>query len=612
LRSSYTATGTYSTGTTVDLTTDVTWATGNAAIAAISNVAGAEGQLVARTNGTTTVTATLGAITGTTNVTVIGRVPVALAIAPIAPTVRLGTPIPRFTATEIFSDGTQMNVTAQSAWTSSRPAVATINTTNNRGLATAVAVGTTTITATFMGFTATTTLTLIPQPTITTISVTPITPVVTLGAVVQFTATAIYSDGTSQNVTGGATWVSSAPGVLAVTTAGGARGRGTGVAAGTATVTATFMGLSGSTTATVSTAVLTSVSVSPAGVTLAVGARRQFTATAIYSDGSSRDVTALAVWLSSAPAVAGVSDAGATRGQVTAVGAGTANIQATFSGLSAAVAVTVTPATLVSIQVTPFNAALPAGTSMPFQATGLLSDGTSVDLTALATWQSSDTTVAAVSNAAATRGLTTAIAAGTAQITATSAGISGSTTLTVPAATLTAVQVTPFNPRLPAGFAQPLVATALFSDGTNRDVTATATWTSMTPATATVSDAAGSKGLVTAVAAGASTISAQFSGRTGSTTVTVTAGTLVSLTIAPVNPSAPAGTTVAFTATGQFSDASTLDVTAFVTWTSTNTATADISNAAGSRGQATAFVAGTTTIQAQRGAITATTTLTVN
>ena len=226
-----------------------------------------------------------------------------------------------------------MNVTAQSAWTSSRPAVATINTTNNRGLATPVAVGTTTITATFMGLTATTTLTLIPQPTITTISVTPITPVVPLGTVVQFTATAIYSDGTTQNVTGGSTWVSSAPGVLAVTTAGGARGRGTGVAGGTATVTATFMGLSGSTTATVSTAVLTSVSVSPAGVTLAVGARRQFTATAIYSDGSSRDVTALAVWLSSAPAVAGVSDAGATRGQVTAVGAGTANIQATFSGL---------------------------------------------------------------------------------------------------------------------------------------------------------------------------------------------------------------------------------------------------------------------------------------
>ncbi len=134
----------------------------------------------------------------------------------------------------------------------------------------------------------------------------------------------------------------------------------------------------------------------------------------------------------------------------------------------------------------------------------------------------------------------------------------------------------------------------------------------MSPAVATVSDAAGSKGLLTAVAAGTSTISAAFSGVTGSTTVTVIAGTLSTLTIAPANPTARAGSTVAFTATGTFSDGSTLDVTSFVTWTSSNTATADISNANGSRGQATAFAAGTTTIQAQRGAVTATTTLTVN
>ena len=120
-------------------------------------------------------------------------------------------------------------------------------------------------------------------------------------------------------------------------------------------------------------------------------------------------------------------------------------------------------------------------------------------------------------------------------ITATSGGVSGTTMLTVSGATVTAIQVTPFNPRLPAGFAQQLVATAIFSDGTNRDVTASATWTSATPAAATVSDAAGSKGLVTGVAAGTSTISASFSGRTGSTTVTVIAGTLASLTIAPAN-----------------------------------------------------------------------------
>jgi hypothetical protein len=212
----------------------------------------------------------------------------------------------------------------------------------------------------------------------------------------------------------------------------------------------------------------------------------------------------------------------------------------------------------------------------------------------------------------ATRGLVNALAAGSADISASSGGVTGSTTLTVTGATLTAVQVTPFNPRLPIGFSRQMVATAIFSDGTNRDVTAMATWTSMTGATATVSDALATKGLVAATAAGTSVISAQFLGRTGTTTVTVFAATLTSVAITPANPTTMVGATIALVATGTFSDASTLDVTAFVTWTSSNTGVADVSNAAGSRGQATAFAAGSTTIQAQRGAISATTNLTVN
>jgi hypothetical protein len=71
------------------------------------------------------------------------------------------------------------------------------------------------------------------------------------------------------------------------------------------------------------------------------------------------------------------------------------------------------------------------------------------------------------------------------------------------------------------------------------------------------------------------------------------------------------GARLAFTATGTFDDGSSLDVTTFVTWTSSNLAAADVSNADGSRGEATAFDAGAATIQAQRGAVTATTTLTV-
>jgi hypothetical protein len=281
------------------------------------------------------------------------------------------------------------------------------------------------------------------------------------------------------------------------------------------------MGVAGSTTVTVTNPVITQIAVGPAGLTLAVGARRQFTATAIYSDGTSRDVTAAAVWLSDRPTVAGVSDVAATRGQVTAVGAGTANIQASFGGFTGRVALVVTAATLTTIQVTPFNQTVPFGTTLPYQATGILSDGTTVDLTAVATWQSSSPTVAAVSNAAATRGQVSALAAGTAQISAASGGITGTTMLTVTAATLTSIAINPANPATTVGRTVLFTATGTFSDGSTLDVTALVTWTSSSVGTADVSNAAGSRGQATAFAAGTTTIQAQRGAVTATTILTV-------------------------------------------------------------------------------------------
>jgi hypothetical protein len=516
LKSNYSAVGTYSDGSTIDLTTQATWSTGNATVAGISNTAGAQGQLLARAPGTTTVIASFGAVTGSTNVTVIARAPSTLSIAPIATTTRLGTTV-RYTATEILTDGTQQNVTNQSTWTSSNRAVATISA---RGLATPVAVGTTTITVTFMGLTATTTLT-VTSAVITSIQITPAVPVIPIGTVVAFTAEAIFSDGTTQNVTANATWVSSAPAVLGVTTAGGNRGRATGLTAGQATVTATFMGIAGSTDATVSSAVIVQISVSPVGLSLPVGLRRQFTAQAIFSDGTSQDVTARATWTSSAPAVAAISDAAATRGLLTAISAGAASIQASFGGLSGSIGVTISGAALATIQVTPFNPIVPVGTPLQFQATGLFSDGTSIDLTATVTWVSSNPTVMPVSDAAGSPGAASAAAPGSATITAQMAGLSGSTSVTVSSASLSALAISPASSSLAAGATRSFTALGTFSDGTTLDMTALVTWTSSDVAVADISNASASRGQVTAFAAGTTTIQAQRGTVTATTTLTV-------------------------------------------------------------------------------------------
>jgi uncharacterized protein YjdB len=122
---------------------------------------------------------------------------------------------------------------------------------------------------------------------------------------------------------------------------------------------------------------------------------------------------------------------------------------------------------------------------------------------------------------------------------------------------------------------------------------------------------AGSKGLATGVAAGTTTITATSGSVSGSTTLTVTAATLVSISVTPTNPSIAKGTTRQFTATGTYSDSTTQNLTTAVTWSSSSTTVATISNATGSKGLATGVAAGTTTITATSGSVSGTTSLTV-
>ena len=171
-----------------------------------------------------------------------GVVTVSLNVTPANRTIAVGT-TQQFTATATASDGTSADVTELVTWTSSNPAVATIN---DDGLATAVSNGTTTITASGAGFTATAALT-VSNATLTDLQVTPATANVAVGATRQFTATALFSDGTEQNVTNVATWDSNADAVATVNTAGLA----TGVSAGTATISASFGGDTDTATLTV-------------------------------------------------------------------------------------------------------------------------------------------------------------------------------------------------------------------------------------------------------------------------------------------------------------------------------------------------------------------------
>jgi uncharacterized protein YjdB len=87
--------------------------------------------------------------------------------------------------------------------------------------------------------------------------------------------------------------------------------------------------------------------------------------------------------------------------------------------------------------------------------------------------------------------------------------------------------------------------------------------------------------------------------------------TLQTITVAPQGASLAAGATASYAALGHYSDGSTLDLTAQVTWSSSDTAVATVSNAGDSPGRVTAVATGSANIKAALGGVSGTASLTV-
>jgi len=204
--------------------------------------------------------------------------------------------------------------------------------------------------------------------------------------------------------------------------------------------------------------------------------------------------------------------------------------------------------------------------------------------------------------------LASSVATGTATVTATVGTVSGSTQLTVSTAHLVSISISPTNPTIAKGTSIKFTATGTFSDGSTSTKLSGLSWKSSKPNLAQVR----SSGIAHGKKNGSVTIRASASGITGTTSLTVSSGTLVSIAISPLAPSVAVGTTQQFVATGNFSDGTVQDVTLTTHWSSTSSSVATIANAPSVGGLATANGIGTTTIGANSGGVTSSTTMTVH
>ena len=346
----------------------------------IATVGAATGLATPVAAGTTTISAAFGGATGTATLVVGNATVVSIAVTPATPSIAAGT-TSQFKAVATLSDTTTQDVTSSATWQSGTLATATIA---SGGLATGVAAGTSTITATFGGKSGTATLT-VTAAKLTAVTISPPTiQTIPKGNTIPFTAKGTYSDNTSQDISTLVTWSSAPTGIVAFTGA-----TATGAAVGTTQVTAVYGGLtSNATTVTVTNATLASIAVTPATPgKLHIGATQQFTATGTYSDKTTGDVTATANWASSTAATATIVTGATNAGLATGVAGGSTNITASVGTItSPAIALTVSPATLVTIAVAPVSANLAVGGTQQFKATGTYSDATTQDLTSVVAW----------------------------------------------------------------------------------------------------------------------------------------------------------------------------------------------------------------------------------
>jgi uncharacterized protein YjdB len=520
-------TATYPDGTTKDVTSDAQWSSSDDDIAGVL-----KGVIKGYGSGTATITATYGTKSTTIAVDVDKTTKLDVDEESVFLHV-MGTKQLKLTAQN--ADGLTSDVTNSATWTSNNESVAYVN----KGLITGYKSGSATITATYNGKTVTIAVD-VDVARLLEISDNKIS--MNSGKTATVTLKATYADGTTETVTSKATWSSDHENI-----AFASKGTITAYESGTAVISGAYGGKT--TSVTVSVDVPTELTTSSKEVYMEAGAKYQADAIAVYSDDTEVAVTEDAVWSSSDKTVAEVAN-----GIITGVASGIASITATFGGETVTLQVSVAVAKRVEASKTQVSLILKGTQAITLTAT--YADGSTKDVTSLATWSSSNEDVAD-----AVKGTITGYGAGSAAITATYG--TKSTTIKVDVDKTSKLDVSEQSVFLQLNGTKQLKLTVEYADGRTSDVTDTAEWSSSDESIAYVN-----KGLVTGYKFGTATVTAKFNGKTVQTTVDVE--TARNLDVNPDKVEMNAGDTTGVTLKATYADGTTKDVTAVADWSSTD------------------------------------------
>lgn len=441
------------------------------------------------------------------------------------------------TATAVYVSGKTEDVTVKTEWTTQDANIASVY----AGQITAKSVGKSTITATYMG-----------KPVVVGVNVTKKVKALTtedqtlnvrIGSTANVKLTAVYSDGTTEDVTTKADWSIDNPAIATVV-----NGAIKGLNSGSGTVTAKFG--SQSTTISVNVEIAHRLEPSKNQVSLLLNGEEKIKLKAIFPDGSvTEDVSDKAEWSSDNTAVAD-----ALKGTIKAYGAGTATITAKYGTKTATIKVDVD--TTQKLELNKQNIFLNVGKEedIELKATYANNGGSTV-VNDKAEWSSDREDVAYYSN-----GKIHAVKSGEAVITAKYGN--KSVQVRVDVEVPRSLYIVPAFLTMKSGTTKDVVVNASFANGTSEDITSKVEWSSDN---ADVVFANGKT--VSAYKAGTANVTAKYGGKTATLVVDVDVPQNLTADITTV--AIPVGGAKQVTVKASYPDGSSAeDVTQKVAWSS--------------------------------------------
>lgn len=532
------------------------------------NIAGVEqGKTVGHGIGNTPVEAHLAEQEASATLYIADKYIDSIQITPANESIAKGTFV-HFTAIAHYNDDSLADMTNKVSWASNDASIATVE----QGDVTGVTQGSVSISANYQDITSNLATLQVTDSILDSILITPARAVIPVGMTQEYRAEGTYSDGHVQDLTHVVDWQSHETNIATISQhtltiherSDGQDHEGESALAfanmqGETHIHASISGIeSNDAQLTVTQAVLETLQVTPGSASIAKGTDQDYQVTGVYSDGTNKDVTHLANWTNSMPIYASINE-----GHAQGIGLGQTKITASIGEIkSNTVTLDVTSATVKSLQITPASSNIPNGTDLYYHAIASYSDNTTQDVTELVSWKSSDTDTATILGGDA-HGISVGNVTVQAFMGQTQSNIAH---LSVSAASLSLLQLTPADLSVAKGTEFIYKVTGTYSDQTQKNLTEAVNWHVSKPYALTISN-----GFAQTLEKADIAVYATHQNKTSNTVaLTVTDATVRAIQISPSNHQMAKGSDLTYLAQAIYSDGRVQDVTSFASWQSSN------------------------------------------